>query len=69
MSKLSLVSGNEKTNAAFLLTSKPTVPVNTKQPRSEKRVSDPSANNPKGKSYPVPSFFEYRFKPKEHDSL
>jgi hypothetical protein len=69
MSKLSSVSKDEKTSMAFLLASKPTVPMNAKQPRSEKRVLDPSANNPKGRSYPVPSFFEYRFKPKEYDSL
>jgi hypothetical protein len=53
----------------LLLASKPTAPTNTKQPLSEKRVSDPSASTPRGKSYPIPSFFEYRAKPKEHDSL
>jgi hypothetical protein len=56
-----------KTTAAFLLASKPTAPLSAKLPYSEKMVSDPSASIPHGRSYPIPSFFEYRAKPKEND--
>ncbi|RYZ61608.1 MAG: hypothetical protein EOO14_04555 [Chitinophagaceae bacterium] len=69
MSNYLPVSGSEKANAAFLLASKPTVPMHSKLSKSERRFSDPSANTPGGRSYPIPAFFDYRFKPKEHDTL
>jgi hypothetical protein len=69
MSVVEATSNNLKANTAFLLASKPTAPANTKLPRMEKRVSDPSASMPGGRSYPIPSFFEYRAKPREYDFL
>jgi hypothetical protein len=56
-----------KNNTAFLLNSKPTAPVNSRQPQTEKRITDPSSFTPGGRSYPIPSFFNYRAKPKEQD--
>jgi hypothetical protein len=46
---------------------KPTLP-SGRQPIVERKYSDPSSS-PKGERYPIPSFFEYRFKPREHDPL
>ena len=60
-------TGYRQTNTNFHIHNKPTAPVNTKLPASESRVSDPSSTTPKGRSYPIPSFFEYRAKPKEYD--
>ncbi|MGV3530526.1 MAG: hypothetical protein ACO1OO_16610 [Flavisolibacter sp.] len=40
-----------------------------KQPVIEKRIADPSSTAPKGERYPIPSFFEYRIRPREFDML
>ena len=56
-----------KTTTTFLLNSKPTIPLSSRQPYSEKRISDPSSFTPGGRSYPIPSFFNYRVRPKEQD--
>lgn len=58
-----------KATASFLLNSKPSAPANSRQPLAEKRVSDPSAFLPGGRSYPIPAFFHYRSRPKELDQL
>ncbi len=47
---------------------KPSIPV-TRQPIIERKISDPSSASPKGERYPIPSFFEYRIKPREYDPL
>jgi hypothetical protein len=47
---------------------KPSMPV-TRQPIVERKTSDPSSASPKGERYPIPSFFEYRIKPREYDPL
>jgi hypothetical protein len=46
---------------------KPSIPL-TRQPIVERKTSDPSSS-PKGERYPIPSFFEYRIKPREYDPL
>jgi hypothetical protein len=48
---------------------KPTVPLSGRQPFIERNTTDPSSASPKGRKYPIPSFFEYRIKPKEFDPL
>lgn len=48
---------------------RPSMPVTTRQPIVERKRSDPSSALPKGERYPIPSFFEYRIKPREHDPL
>ena len=48
---------------------KPSIPLITRQPVVERKTSDPSSALPKGERYPIPSFFEYRIKPREHDPL
>jgi hypothetical protein len=48
---------------------KPTAPLSGKQPFIERSTSDPSSASPKGRKYPIPSFFEYRIKPKDFDPL
>jgi len=47
---------------------KPSIPL-TRQPIVERKSSDPSSAAPKGERYPIPSFFEYRIKPREFDPL
>jgi hypothetical protein len=47
---------------------KPSIPL-TRQPIVERKISDPSSASPKGERYPIPSFFEYRIKPREYDPL
>ena len=49
-------------------TGKPSIPV-SRQPIVERKTSDPSSTSPKGERYPIPSFFEYRIKPREYDPL
>jgi hypothetical protein len=48
---------------------RPTVPLQGRQPIVERKISDPSSASPKGERYPIPSFFEYRIRPKEFDPL
>jgi hypothetical protein len=50
-------------------TGKPSIPLTTRQPVVERKTSDPSSTSPKGERYPIPSFFEYRIKPREYDPL
>jgi hypothetical protein len=69
MSKLSYVNSKQANQSAFLGINKPSLPGEQKQFLSEKRITDPSSVMPSEKRYPIPSFFEYRAKPKEFDSL
>ena len=46
---------------------KPTVPLPGRQPIIERKITDPSSTSPKGERYPIPSFFEYRIKPRDND--
>ena len=48
---------------------KPTAPVAGRQPLIERKITDPSSAFPRGEHYPIPSFFEYRIKPREYDPL
>jgi hypothetical protein len=48
---------------------KPSVPLATRQPIVERKNADPSSTAPKGERYPIPSFFEYRIKPRDFDPL
>lgn len=50
-------------------TGRPTMPSILRQPIVERKTSDPSSTAPKGERYPIPSFFEYRIKPREYDPL
>jgi hypothetical protein len=50
-------------------TGKPTIPLAGRQPIIERKLSDPSSSSPKGERYPIPSFFEYRIKPRDYDPL
>jgi hypothetical protein len=68
MQKMNLVTGASTANQA-LGTSKPTIPFTGRQSVVERKISDPSSSSPKGERYPIPSFFEYRFKPREFDPL
>lgn len=61
--------GGEKPTEKVLLAGLPGSPVNSKNPSVEKRVVDPSSSDHAATRYPIPSFFEYRIKPKEFDSL
>lgn len=47
----------------------PSVPSTGRNPMVERKISDPSSASPRGERYPIPSFFEYRIKPKEFDPL
>ena len=70
MSNLSYLNKHQASQSSMLLaTTKPTMPVEQKQPSLEKRITDPSSCLPRENHYPIPSFFEYRAKPKEFDSL
>jgi hypothetical protein len=44
---------------------KPTMPLG-RQPIVERKISDPSSS-PKSERYPVPSFFNYRSRPRESE--
>jgi len=48
---------------------KPTIPLPGRQPIIERKISDPSSSSPKGERYPIPSFFEYRIKPRDYDTM
>jgi hypothetical protein len=48
---------------------KPTIPLTGRQPIIERKITDPSSASPKGERYPIPSFFEYRIKPRDFDPL
>jgi len=67
MSKLSSV--RETTQLLHQPAGKPALYINSKQPFSERKISDPSSCNPKGERYPIPAFFEYRIKAREYDPL
>lgn len=58
-----------QTTATQLIPGKPTIPGFGKQPIVERKLSDPSSTAPKGERYPIPTFFEYRIKPREYDPL
>ncbi|GAA4730978.1 hypothetical protein [Flavisolibacter ginsenosidimutans] len=70
MSKIIYVN-RQQSNQSFasLSVSRPTQPGTQKQPVTEKRIADPSSCVPHGQCYPIPSFFEYRAKPKEFDTF
>jgi hypothetical protein len=55
-------------SAQFIKAGKPTIPFIGRQPIIERKISDPSSASPKER-YPIPSFFEYRVKPREYDPL
>jgi hypothetical protein len=57
------------TIATHVSAGKPTVPATGKQPLVERKTTDPSSAFPRGEHYPIPSFFEYRIKPREYDPL
>lgn len=69
MSSDNIPDGRVKSTAPSMHKSKVENTFNTKKPVAEKKNPDPSSATRSGKSYPIPSFFEYRAKPKEHDSL
>jgi hypothetical protein len=64
---------NFSTNAAtvpkMMGAGKPSMPLMARQPFIERKTSDPSSTAPKGERYPIPSFFEYRIKPRDYDPL
>ena len=62
-----LYFGHHYTNqtANIFATSNPTQPAISRHAGAESCVFDPSSCLPKGQCYPIPSFFEYRAKPKE----
>lgn len=67
MQKMILTSN--ATIAQSVSPGKPTMNLNVRQPVVERKTFDPSSASPKGERYPIPSFFEYRMKPKEFDFL
>lgn len=48
---------------------KPSIPLTGRVPSVERKICDPSSSSPRGERYPIPSFFEYRIKPKDYDPL
>lgn len=64
---------NEVTNGLTAMQTinagKPAMPLAGRQTFIERKVSDPSSAYPKGQRYPIPSFFEYRVKPRDFDPL
>jgi hypothetical protein len=66
MQKMTLTTN---TIATQVVAGKPTVPVTGRQPLIERKITDPSSAFPRGEHYPIPSFFEYRIKPREYDPL
>ena len=48
---------------------KPTIPLPGRQPIIERKITDPSSTSPRGERYPIPSFFEYRIKSRDNDTL
>ena len=48
-------------------TGKPTMPLG-RQPIVERKISDPSSS-PKCERYPVPSFFDYRSRPRDSEVI
>jgi hypothetical protein len=69
MSKISFYHPQQSHSTSLLTTNHPSRPSHQKQPFSEKRIADPSSSIASEKRYPIPSFFEYRAKPREFDSL
>ena len=70
MSKLSVFNRPQGSQSLTLMAgSKPSMPFERKQPTLERRIADPSSSIQAEKRYPIPSFFEYRARPKEFDSL
>ena len=70
MSKLAFSDRHQNTQPHLLASlNRPTLPNEQKLPAIDKRFADPSSSQPVGRSYPIPSFFEYRVRPKEFDSL
>jgi hypothetical protein len=66
MQKMNLTSAAASTRLSTA--GKPTMPL-IRQTIAERKISDPSSSSPKGERYPIPSFFEYRIKPREYDPL
>lgn len=54
---------------ATVAINRPTQPVDYKRPGTENRIADPSSCTPKGQCYPIPSFFDYRAKPRDLDAI
>jgi hypothetical protein len=63
------VAVNSATQTSAAGAGKPTMPMTGRQPIVERKISDPSSSSPKGERYPIPSFFEYRMKPRDYDPL
>jgi hypothetical protein len=68
MESLNLMN-RTKLNASNTVSGKPSMPLATRTMISEKRISDPSSSAPKGERYPIPSFFEYRIRARDFDTL
>ena len=64
-----IFSTNASTVPKMISSGKPSMPLMVRQPLVERKTSDPSSTAPKGERYPIPSFFEYRIKPREYDPL
>ena len=56
-------------SSQFTNAGKPSIPFAGRLPVIERKISDPSSVLPNGESYPIPSFFEYRIKPRDFDIL
>jgi len=67
MQKTVMTTTNNSSQSAN--SGKPTIPLSGRQPLVERKLTDPSSASPKGEHYPIPSFFEYRIKPREYDPL
>ena len=68
MQKMNVLTVASKGSQVFSA-GKPTIPVIDRQPGTEKKNADPSSSLPRGESYPIPAFFEYRIKAREFDPL
>jgi len=65
-----IVSSGGAAETKLISAGKPSPPLNDgRQPIVERKISDPSSSSPKGERYPIPSFFEYRIRAREHDPL
>ncbi|MGE5521018.1 MAG: hypothetical protein ACM3VS_13890 [Candidatus Dadabacteria bacterium] len=54
---------------SYPVAGKPSMPITGKKSMIERRSADPSSAAPKGERYPIPSFFEYRIRIKDFDTL
>jgi hypothetical protein len=69
MQKINVTSTTAPPSQMMAGAGKPSITLTGRQPVVERKTFDPSSSSPKGERYPIPSFFEYRIKPRDYDPL